>query len=163
MFPGINDSKKLKKEKREEIFKIAEKLKKEKLIDYAVAMRNAKKIDLKGISVCIKECVKEVLSKLDINPKESLILLDGSLYAPKEFINQKTNIKGDVKEKIISLASVIAKVNRDKYMEKVSKKYPKYKFEKHVGYGTSLHRAVILEHGVCVEHRISFLSAILKS
>lgn len=162
LFPGINDSKQLKKEKREELFNIAQDLKGEKQIDYIISMRSAKKIDTKGIGVCIKECVKEILEKVNVKPNEALILLDGSLYAPQEFIFQKTIIKGDAKEKIISLASIIAKVTRDKYMKKVSKKHPKYGFEKHVGYGTRYHRTMIMEHGTCVEHRISFLSSILK-
>ena len=57
----------------------------------------------------------------------------------------------------VSAASIIAKVARDNYMtEVIAKKYPEYGFEKHVGYGTALHKAAIEKYGVCPEHRRSF-------
>src|SRR3989344_280817 len=84
------------------------------------------------------------------------ILLDGGLRAPKEFINQKTIIKGDEKEKIISWASILAKVSRDNLMCRLAKKYPKYGFEIHKGYGTEKHRKAIKRWGLSGVHRKSF-------
>lgn len=65
-------------------------------------------------------------------------------------------IGGDARVPSISAASVIAKVHRDRLMEKMDKKYPKYGFGSHKGYGTAVHMAAIKRHGVCREHRQSF-------
>ena len=64
--------------------------------------------------------------------------------------------KADAKIKEVSAASIIAKVARDNYMIEISKKYPEYGFEKHVGYGTALHRELLAKYGPCKEHRQSF-------
>jgi ribonuclease HII len=70
----------------------------------------------------------------------------------------ETIIKGDEKIEEIALASIYAKVYRDRYMEELSKKYPEYGFEKHAGYGTSFHLKMITQHGLSELHRKSFLS-----
>jgi ribonuclease HII len=70
-------------------------------------------------------------------------------------------IRGDEKISVISLASICAKVTRDRFMVKVSKKYPKYDFHIHKGYGTLGHRKMIKKHGVSVVHRKSFLKSSL--
>ena len=64
--------------------------------------------------------------------------------------------KADFLVREVSAASIIAKVARDRYMAKIALRYPAYGFEKHVGYGTALHRTALSEHGVCPEHRKSF-------
>ncbi len=87
--------------------------------------------------------------------------MDGSLYAPKEFKHQKTIIKGDAKVKLISLASVIAKVHRDEKMSHLAKKFPQYGFDIHKGYGTRAHYSALRMHGLCEIHRRSFLSTFL--
>ncbi|KKQ35589.1 MAG: Ribonuclease [Candidatus Nomurabacteria bacterium GW2011_GWB1_37_5] len=96
---------------------------------------------------------------LDTRPLSlnSKILLDGSLKAPDEYKNQKTIIKGDEKVKIIALASIIAKVSRDKIMRRFAKKFPQYGFEIHKGYGTKAHHKALKKYGPCEIHRMSFL------
>ena len=86
------------------------------------------------------------------------MLLDGLLYAPAEFVHQETIVKGDAKERVIGLASIMAKVTRDRYMEKVAKKsvYALYDFARHKGYGTLAHRTAIAKHGLSPEHRVSY-------
>ena len=64
--------------------------------------------------------------------------------------------KADSLIKEVSAASIIAKVARDRYMAEIAPQYPAYGFEKHVGYGTALHKKALLEHGICPEHRTSF-------
>lgn len=150
----LKDSKKLSEKKREEWF---EKIKGNKKIRYAVCFISAKQIDKIGISKATENAIKRTLSKLEVKPKKSKILLDGTLKAPKEFKNQKTIIKGDEKEPIISLASIVAKVSRDRYLVKLSEKYPEYSFEKHKGYGTKLHYRMLKKRGICAIHRKSFL------
>jgi len=96
------------------------------------------------------------------NPYPSLydlcsVFLDGGLKAPKEFKFQKTIIKGDELYPVISMASIVAKVSRDRIMEGFAKKYPEYGFERHVGYGTRVHYEAIKKHGQTPIHRKSFI------
>lgn len=91
-------------------------------------------------------------------PSGTLVLLDGGLKAPKEWVNQKTIIKGDEKELIIGLASIVAKVSRDRAMIKMAKKYPHHYLHQHKGYGTKLHYQKITEFGVLIIHRQTYLS-----
>jgi len=159
-FGKLKDSKKLTPEKREEIF---EKLKKLKLprggasgIDYFVCYESAKRIDKIGISKAIKNCLEKALAKLKVKSKECIVLLDGGLKAPGKYKNQKTIIKGDEKERAIAFASIVAKVSRDALMCRLAKKYPKYNFEIHKGYGTKKHCASIRKNGLSAEHRRCF-------
>ena len=152
----IKDSKKLTKEKREEIFAKLKILKKDKKVDYFVSYESAKKIDKIGISKAIKNCLEKSLKKLKVKPKDCLVLLDGGLKAPEEYKNQKTIIKGDEKERAIAFASIVAKVSRDSLMCKLAEKYPKYLFEVHKGYGTKKHCDAITKNGLCDEHRRYF-------
>lgn len=155
-FKGIRDSKKLSEKKREEWLSKIKKLKAKGDLDYFVAFVGNKIIDKKGISQCIKTAIKISLKKLKAEPSKTMVLLDGGLKAPEEFKNQKTIIKGDEKEPIISLASIVAKVARDRKMVEYSKKFPQYGFEIHKGYGTALHCQKIRENGLSELHRKSF-------
>ncbi len=85
------------------------------------------------------------------------VFLDGGLRAPAHYKNQKTIIKGDEKELVIALASIVAKVTRDALLVKLGKKFPVYGFEKHKGYGTCAHYLAIKKHGITAHHRTSFL------
>ncbi len=154
---GIKDSKKINEKKREEWYAKILKFKKEGKCDFKIVFKSAKYIDKYGISKAIKECIKSALTPLSLNSKKVQVLLDGGLKAPKEYLMQETIIKGDAKEFVISAASVLAKVARDKLMKKVGGKYPKYGFEIHKGYGTFKHRKAIQDFGVCEEHRLTFI------
>lgn len=155
------DSKKLNHQKRELWYAKMEEWKRDGLIDFHVALVSEKVIDTQGISFAIKKGIAECLKKIKAKDVDCEILLDGSLHAPKEFIFQKTIIKGDEKEYPISLASIAAKVIRDRKMEKLSIKYPHYGFEIHKGYGTSEHRKLIRKFGPSGVHRMTYLKAIL--
>ncbi len=149
------DSKKLKSPEREKFAAILNKLKKEGKINYSISHISNKIIDKRGLSFAIKKGIENSIENLKIN-SASKILLDGSLKAPLRFNNQKTIIKGDEKEKIISWASILAKVSRDELMKKEAQKYPLYKFELHKGYGTKKHKSLIRKHGLSEIHRKSF-------
>ncbi len=155
IWKGVRDSKKMTAKNREQQVKS---LSDDKNLKYFIASKSAKMIDKNGISLCIKECISDILNNLVIEPKDVLILLDGRLYAPSEYINQKTIIKGDDSEKIISIASVLAKVYRDKYMDNQHKKYPNYIWNQNKGYGTKLHIEAILKNGLSPLHRKTFLN-----
>lgn len=152
----LKDSKALSENQRNEWFDEISYWKKLGKIDFIVKLGSAHLIDKKGISIVIKELISSGLKDLNI-PHRSVVYLDGSLKAPVEYISQKTIIKGDEKIRAISLASICAKVTRDQYMTYISKKYPKYDFWKHKGYGTREHMSRVKKYGLSKEHRKSFL------
>lgn len=156
-FKGIKDSKQLTLEERELWYSLALEAKKQGKLDFKVALVSEKVIDRYGITYAIRLGIKRVLKSLVSDDASSQIFLDGGIKAPKEFIHQLTVIKGDEKIPIISLASICAKVIRDRRMVRAAKKYPLYSFDQHKGYGTRVHRQAILKHGLTDLHRTSFL------
>ncbi len=155
LVPGVHDSKQISEKNRELIYKKAVALRKSGALDFAVSQVSASVIDKIGISRAIKLAIDRSLKKLHCDPKDTYIKLDGSLKAPADF-RQETIIKGDSKEKSIGLASICAKVTRDRYMVKQATKYPEYGFDQHMGYGTKVHRAMISNHGTSPIHRVSY-------
>lgn len=149
------DSKKLSPEKRKIYVAVLKKIK----MSYAVVHISNTIIDAKGISFAIRKAIANALKKLQLDPKQCDVRLDGSLKAPKGFTKQKTIIKGDEKEKIIAWASILAKVSRDALMCRLAKKFPQYGFEIHKGYGTTNHRRAITKYGLSTIHRNSFCSS----
>ncbi len=176
----LRDSKKLSRKQREEWSLFLHEAKKNNLCDFVVSFVSPENIDKFGIAKCIQKALDESLKK--ITSQEMLlmrssyegdgsgarpslkaftasfnVLLDGGLHAPKEYINQETFIKGDELHPVISLASIVAKVSRDRVMEKFAKEYPEYIFEKHVGYGTKAHYEAIRKYGQTPIHRKTFI------
>ena len=167
---GVRDSKKLSEKKREEIFVRAGELEKSHSLRYAVSTSSAAYIDRYGIVPAIKRALAEALFKVTVTEDGPLhakdgpryeILLDGGLHAPPQFSTQKSIIRGDDTEPIISLASIMAKVTRDRLMKRLSPKYPEYDFHVHKGYGTLAHRSAIQMYGLSEVHRTTFCSRIL--
>ena len=156
LLPGVADSKKVSPKNREAIFRRARELEKEGKLQYAVSLVSENIIDTKGITCAVREGINRALAKLAPDPLTTYIKLDGLLHAPVEYKNQKTIIKGDVTEREIGLASIMAKVTRDRYMVRLGKKYPNYGFEIHKGYGTLVHRKNIKKHSLGVMHRTTF-------
>ncbi|MHB1330526.1 MAG: ribonuclease HII [Minisyncoccota bacterium] len=160
-FKGIKDSKQLTHEERELWFALAQEGKKRGELDFAVALISERIIDKHGIAYAIRLGIKRVLKSLDISSADSQIFLDGGIKAPDEFKHQKTVIRGDEKIPVISLASICAKVVRDRRMMKLSLKYPEYEFDLHKGYGTFIHREAIKKYGPIELHRKSFLKNLI--
>lgn len=156
----FTDSKKMTSKKRDFYFKEFQQMQKSGLIKYSLVYKSNILIDKSGIIIAIKTALKEVLEKLELSPKDCTVLLDGSLYAPGQYKNQKTIIKGDQKEKIISLASIIAKVSRDQKMLLLHKKHSKYGWDKNKGYGTKEHYRAMKKFGLSALHRKTFLTKI---
>jgi ribonuclease HII len=157
-FPGLNDSKQLSEKKREKIFELLEMRVREGDVQYHVELAPSTMIDSDGIVPSVRFALERGLRKLLPNPAEGKVFLDGSLHAPKEY-TQETIIGGDGIVPAIMLASVAAKVVRDRLMVQMAQQYPGYGFEKHKGYGTKAHYAAIEALGMCPEHRITFLSS----
>jgi ribonuclease HII len=155
---GLNDSKKLSEKKREELYKL---LNKE---NYFNSMVSAKMIDKKGISNCMNLILKRILKKMsrsNLALKKTYFLVDGAIRFPEEYASEVI-VGGDGIEPVIMAASIVSKVRRDRRMIRLAKKYPKYGFEIHKGYGTLAHRKAIKKYGLSKEHRRSFCNNLIK-
>lgn len=158
---GLRDSKQLTPRAREKWHAMAMQLAAKGDLRIAISYRSASSIDAHGISSAIRSCITSALSKLDLDPDDCQVLLDGGLKAPLAYKHQQTIIRGDDSQKIISLASVVAKVTRDRVMRTWHKKYVVYGFYENKGYGTSTHQRALKKHGPSSIHRLSFLTRIL--
>ena len=147
----IQDSKKLTAIQRERWYQI---LQTDQNFRFAVARIYPKTIDRINILRAARLGAWRVYQRLAPDGAAHA-LLDGSLILPPH-ISQETIIKGDEKIPLISAASIIAKVTRDRIMFRLHKKYPAYRFDLHKGYGTKLHRDMIQKFGRCELHRRSF-------
>ncbi len=160
-FAGVKDSKQLSEKQREEWFLKIQRAFKDGYIHYAVSFSDSTYVDTQGIVPAIRSAMQRALQKLEgfgIVPNKSRVLLDGALKAPEYYLNQQTIIDGDAKRRIIALASICAKVLRDRRMKSLAKKHPGYGFEIHKGYGTRGHYEAIRVKGFSGIHRRSFLS-----
>lgn len=146
----LNDSKKLTKKKREEMYEL---LKKE-VISFGIGETSSEQIDEKGIAWSVFEAMRQAIGKLSVTP--DLILVD-AFRIPDITIPQINIIKGDAKSASIAAASIMAKVTRDRLMEEYDEKYPGYEFGKHAGYGTKAHMDAIQKLGMCPIHRKTFI------
>lgn len=150
---GLNDSKKLSEKKREALYdEIIE-----KSLDYCIAKATVAEIEEINILAAAMLAMKRAVSGLEKMPQ--LALIDGN-KTPDLSCEARAVVKGDATSASIAAASILAKVERDRYMLKMAEQYPQYGFEKHKGYGTKLHREKILELGYCPIHRPSFLKKI---
>lgn len=145
---GVKDSKQLSVKKREEIYRI---LVNHPKISYGIGRVSEKTIDKINILEATKLAMKKAIRGL----KPDFLILDGNFKIDSE-IPQKSIIKGDKKVMSCAMASIIAKVERDRLMERYHKKYPGYGFDRHKGYGTLFHYEMLEKLGPSVIHRISF-------
>ncbi|HEY5575351.1 MAG TPA: ribonuclease HII [Clostridiaceae bacterium] len=151
---GINDSKKLAPNLREELADII----KNKAISFNIHQCSNEDIDLKGISWCNNEVLRNAAENLSIKPQ--LVISDG--YPIKGIgIRNEFAVKGDSKSACIACASIVAKVYRDSLMKEYDAIYPNYGFASNSGYGSMEHIEAIKRYGATEIHRKSFLSNIL--
>lgn len=148
MLLGLDDSKKMSKEKREAFAKLI----RDVAVSYSVHVQSPEEIDRQNIYQATKESMTKAALALD--PKPSVILADAmklEVPMPCESI-----IKGDAKSLAIAAASVLAKTGRDAIMDTYAEQYPVYGFAKHAGYGTPEHVDALQKHGPCPIHRKTF-------
>ena len=99
--------------------------------------------------------MKRAVEKLNI--KSGHVLVDGNKKIPDlKGFSQTTLVKGDLRAEPVGAASIVAKVTRDKVIDDLGRIYPEYGFQKHKGYATAFHRAVISKMGPSPEHRPTF-------
>ncbi len=146
---GINDSKQLTAKKREELFKIIVK----NAVAYQIVFVSEADVDLLNIYQATKKGMLEAIRGLDVTPDHVLIdaMPLGELKIPHTSI-----IHGDARCASVAAASILAKVTRDEFMEKMDVKYPNYGFKKNKGYGTKAHMEALEKYGPCPIHRKTY-------
>ncbi|MCD7846897.1 MAG: ribonuclease HII [Oscillospiraceae bacterium] len=149
---GINDSKKLSAKKREALFDVIT----EKALKYCIATATVEEIEEFNILEAAMLAMRRAYEGLGLDSDNVLALVDGN-RSPNLPCRCTTVIHGDALSQSIAAASILAKVQRDRYMVELAKKYPEYQFEKHKGYGTKLHYEMIKKYGISEVHRRSFL------
>ena len=146
---GLNDSKQLTPLQRDEWFARI----RAGAIAVSVCKAFPRRIDHRGLHVSNKSLLGKVVLRLPTTP--DFVLMDG--FAPKLFRLPHVSIKkGDAVSSSVAAASVIAKVTRDRMMERYHRRFPQYGFDRHRGYGTASHRAAIARFGPSPIHRMSF-------
>jgi len=150
---GIADSKKISKKKRERLsLEIKEKS------SFGVGIKTCKEVDTYNVRVCSNQAAAEAAMRcLYGGAPIEFLLCDGGLILDSmvPFPTQAA-IKGDYWFECIGAASIIAKVYRDALMSAYAACWPEYGFDRHQGYGTALHRAAIVEHGLSPIHRRTY-------
>lgn len=156
---GINDSKKITPKNRESVFQQIV----ENAVLWAVGIASPKEIDQINILQATLVAMKRAFVSLDVKHEQVRIFIDGNQNIRSLPLHmQQTVVGGDRKSASIAAASIIAKVTRDRMMEKFHSQFPQYEFNKHKGYATVLHREHVLEYGLCPIHRKSFCEKIIS-
>lgn len=148
--PTIQDSKALNKADRMQLAEII----RAEALHWAVASCSASEIDKWNILQSSVRAMHRALRQLAEAPEH--ILVDGNYFKPFKKIPHDCIVKGDSKYLSIAAASILAKVARDIYMQRIAKKFPRYSWEVNKGYPTLAHRAAIAEIGATKHHRMTF-------
>ncbi|HPE95915.1 MAG TPA: ribonuclease HII [Bacillota bacterium] len=150
MIEGLNDSKKLSHKKRDELYDVIRR----EALDYAVAHAEVYEIEAINILNASMLAMRRAILALHTSPE--LALIDGNIV--RSFpLPAVPVIKGDGRSPNIAAASILAKVERDRYCREMDSYYPGYDFSKNKGYATKAHKAAVLKLGPCPLHRKSFL------
>lgn len=155
MIEGIDDSKKLSPKKRDELYDLIC----ENALCYATAAVDEVVIDEINILNATYLAMQKAVKGLSQTPE--FVLVDGD-RKPSLPMPCDTLVKGDSKSISIAAASILAKVERDRYIVKMAEQYPEYGFEQHKGYGTKQHTEAILKYGPSPIHRMTFLKKLLQ-
>tara|TARA_A100001037_G_scaffold65034_1_gene57139 strand:- start:708 stop:1289 length:582 start_codon:yes stop_codon:yes gene_type:complete len=153
---GLKDSKLLTAKRRARLVPLIQ----EKAQDWALGQASSREIDSMGIRKATELAMLRALQRIE-NPIDT-VLVDGILPIRLWKGKQKTLVHGESKSIAIAAASVLAKETRDALIKRLSNDYPEYGLKTNVGYGTKLHREVLLDLGPTPLHRQSFLTKIFS-
>ena len=148
--PGLNDSKKLTAKKRDALY---EQLMADERVLKCVAEATVQEID--ELNILRATHLAMARAAQGITPAVDFCLIDG-LAVPKFHLPSQNMVKGDARCLSIAAASVLAKVTRDRYMQRLAEEFPQYGFDRHAGYGTKAHLEAIRKYGVTIHHRRTF-------
>ena len=152
--PWLNDSKQVTPKRRDVLFEEI----KAAAVAWAVASVSAEEIDRTDILSARMKAIELAIRALE--SQADFALIDGNRDKGRTAavtVSHRLIIKGDSLSASVAAASILAKVSRDRYMEEMALQYPQYQFEKHKGYGTSLHYAMLDQFGPSPIHRRTFL------
>lgn len=147
---GLTDSKKLSEKKREHLAPLI----RERALAFAVVHVDVSHIDRLNIRNATFMAMRQAVEQL--NTRVELALIDGNAVPDGLPCPANAIIKGDLTERAISAASILAKTERDELMRDLDESYPQYGFAAHKGYGTSAHALALEKFGPCEAHRVSF-------
>jgi ribonuclease HII len=151
---SLDDSKKLSKAKREELYDLIVNERRLGRLDFGIGWASAEEIDSMNILQATFTAMRRAVTALSVQPQTALV--DGN-RTPSPFVCPvQTIIKGDGLSFSIAAASIMAKVSRDRYMAELAHAYPFYGFEQNAGYGTKAHREGIARYGITPQHRRSY-------
>ena len=157
----LNDSKKLSKKVREELYDII--LNNTINSTICVEVEEIEKYNILNCSLkAMKLACENVIAQLKTNDS-LLTIVDGNKLIRNYTYPQQFIIKGDGKSASIASASILAKVTRDRYMDKLDEEFPQYNWKKNAGYLTKEHQNAILKYGVTKYHRKSFLKKLFNT
>lgn len=152
----LNDSKKLSKKIRDELYEIV--LENTINATICIEVEEIERINILNASLkAMKLACEDVISQLKQNNSKFAVLVDGNKSIKDFTYPQRFIIKGDSKSASIAAASILAKVSRDRYMNELHEKFPQYNWQKNAGYLTAEHLEAIEKHGITPYHRKSFL------
>lgn len=154
----LNDSKKLSKKHREEIFYTikSETINSVVCIDVEEIERiNILNASLKAMNIACSNVISQLQHEL--KNKELQVLVDGNKLIKNFEYPQQFIVKGDATSASIAAASILAKVSRDRYMDRLDEEFPQYKWNENAGYLTKEHMALIDKYGLSPYHRPSYL------
>ncbi len=147
---GLDDSKQLTAARRDQLY--------DRIIDRALAWHvvlvDAPTVDRLNIYQATLQGMREVVAA--VAHAADLARIDGNVVPKGLVLPGEALIGGDAIDRAIMAASILAKVSRDRYMQRVHEQFPHFGFDQHKGYGTPMHLAALREHGPCLEHRRSF-------
>ena len=147
--PGISDSKKLTPKKRNYLY--------EKIYDLAVSVGIGivDPLEIDRINILQAALLSMAMAVENLAPQPDFLLIDG-IFLISSALPQEAIPKGDALSASIAAASIVAKVTRDRLMERYHQDYPQFGFSKHKGYPTKAHKEAIRKFGCCLIHRRSF-------
>ena len=147
--PGISDSKKLTPKKRAYLYDTIYDL----AVSIGIGIVDPPEID--RINILQASLLSMAMASENLNPQPDCLLIDG-IFMISSTLPQEAIPKGDARSISIAAASIVAKVTRDRLMERYHQDYPQFGFSKHKGYPTKAHKAAIRKFGCCPIHRQSF-------